>query len=151
MPVACGDGGEQAADRAGEPLATEQADGGQSAGLGEINTPVGTFIVKNVGVPHLLGYLEADPGHQILGVTLVPEDAGQTVSDAAKQEIDSLLDGAYIVGSDGSRVGTWGRTWIEAGDGSDRVTILWVSFTPPVSSHNFKLFWPGSQPVDLGE
>ena len=82
-------------------------------------------------------------GYQILAIWLESLEGGER--GALSEEIQHGCDSGVI--------------YVAAGDGSQTNCLysglfegrFFVCFTPPVSAHDFELFWSDNPPIDLGE
>lgn len=116
----------------------------------EIQTASGTFVIADVvvgdrypeGCAEGQGCNVAMAGYEVLVLELAPQ------GDADVDKVMSEGKGAYVVSSDGDRTESflYGSVLGEGGDSRRGI----VGFTPEASDHDFILYWPGNEPVELG-
>lgn len=115
----------------------------------EIQTASGTFVIADVvaGDRYPEGCAEGGPGcdvamagYEVLVLELAPQ------GDAEVERVTSEGKGAYVVSSDGDRTESFLTGWNSEGDSKQAM----VGFLPEASDHDFILYWPGNEPVELG-
>ena len=121
-----------------------------TSGGPEIETAAGVLLIKEVELTDRYGIQVANPGYQILIVSLEPKDKRDTVNTGQEEAVDRSMKDVYIVGSDGSREVPFSYGWTRVGSSPEMETELSIAFVPQTSAHDFKLYWPGNPPVDLG-
>lgn len=126
-----------------------KTDGAAEADGLEIQTASGTFVIADVvvgdrypeGCAEGQGCNVAMAGYEVLVLELAPQ------GDADVDEVMSEGKGAYVVSSDGDRTESFLYGW-NLGEGDSKQGM--VGFTPEASDHDFILYWPGNEPVELG-
>ena len=127
----------------------------------EINTSAGTLIITDVefvnsfppGCTLEPGCEYPLDGYTILVIWTERKDGGniEEISNMLVEETVPFISEKpgylYVSGSDGS-VTNLARVHTQSDSSDSKFALV---FAPPVSAHDFKLFWPGNEAIDIGK
>jgi hypothetical protein len=131
-------------------VAASACSGAATTSLGEIETSLGTFSIKDVQLTDRFppdcsagkaGCNQAQSGYQIVIVWLEP--VGQIDATTASIQFMKATDEVFVIASNGSQAK-------RAASGMYQ-SRYFVAFTPATTARGFTLSWPDNPEIDLGK